>query len=460
MGATEQLAGFAAGLTAGTLPDEVRDKVLLHTLDQVGAQVIGATMRWNRIVREYALDSSPDGPAAVVAADRRLTAEWAALANATAGHGLEIDDYHPTALSHPGCVAVPTVLAVGEALARRGADAVAALAAGFEGVVRIGLAVMPAMLHGRGIHETCVEGVFGAALAAGRLRGMAADTLAGALGVAGSHASGTTEYTQSGGEVKRLHAGLGAAGGIRAVELAARGFTGPPTVLEGRRGVLQAFCDEPRVAALTDGLGERWELLDCAIKPYFNCGLIHAPTAALLDLVAETGLRAEDVEEIVVGCDRLSLVHVGTIGPHPRDMTGAQFSAEFSLALALVVGGNDVGHYLAAERDGYRSPAVTAVAERVRLELDPAVDAAFPAAFRTSLRVRRRDGSWLHRAASAPGSPENPLSPDAVRAKFARTVEPVVGPERAAAVVRAVDDLADDGPVSAVLAALRRAPLR
>lgn len=455
MGATEQLAGFAAGLTADRLPDEVRDKVLLHTLDQVGAQVVGAGMRWNAIVREYALDSSPDGPAAVVAADRRLIPEWAAFANATAGHGLEIDDYHPTALSHPGCVAVPAVLAVGEALDLRGADAVAALAAGFEGIVRIGLAVMPAMLHGRGIHETCVEGVFGAALAAGRLRRLDPGTLAAALGVAGSHASGTTEYTQTGGEVKRLHAGLGAAGGIRAVELAGRGFTGPRTVLEGRRGVMQAFADSYDEGALTDGLGERWELLGCAIKPYFNCGLIHAPTAALLALVAETGLRAEDVEEVVIGCDRLSLVHVGKIGPHPTDMTGAQFSAEFSLGLALVLGGNDVAHYAEAERAGYRLPAVTAVAERIRLELDPEVDAAFPAAFRTRLRVRRRGGDWLEKVASAPGSPENPLSPDQVRAKFRRTAEPVVGADRAAAVVRAVDDLAAGGPVAAVLGALR-----
>lgn len=455
MGATRTWAELAAGLRRADLPDEVVAKLRIHTLDQIGAEVAGATRSWNAAVRGYALDSTRPGPAAVVGDERGASAEWAAFANATAGHGFEMDDYHAEALSHPGCVAVPTALAVGEELGATGDEVVVALALGFESILRLGLALMPSMIVDRGFHETCIEGVFGAALAAGRLHGLDAEALASALGIAGSHASGTTEYTQSGGEVKRLHAGLGAMGGIRAVELTRRGFTGPTTILEGARGLLQAFATTPRPEALVDGLGTRWALLNAAIKPYANCGLIHAPIDALKTLVDEAELRADDVEEIVVGCDHLSLMHVGKIGPEPTDTTGAQFSMEFSLAMALLLGGAGFAEYVEAERRGYDLPEVKELAHRIRLELDAEADAAFPERFLARVRVRRRDGTWLEAKAYATGSPDAPMSEEQVRAKFRSTVAAVLDDDRAAATERAVDALFEGGPVRGVLGSLR-----
>lgn len=455
MGATREYAEFAVGLKFTDLDDALRAKLELHTLDQVGAQVAGATRSWNTVVRGYALDRSRRGSAAVVGANRRLASEWAAFANATAGHGFEVDDYHAAALSHPGCIAVPTVLAVGEELAATGHEAVVALALGFESILRIGLAVQPSMINDRGFHETCAAGVFGAALATGRLHGLDSETLASALGIAGSHASGTTEYSQSGGEVKRLHAGIGAMGGIRGVELARRGFSGPPTILEGRRGFMQAFADTTRPEALTDGLGVRWDMMDAAIKPYANCGLIHAPIDAMKKLVVEEGIGADDILEIVVGCDRLSLNHVGKIGPGPVDTTGAQFSMEYSLAMLLVLGGAGFAEYFDAEQRGFQIPEVNYVAKKVRLELDEEADRLFPEKFFARVTVRRMDGSVLTRTAYALGSPDSPMSDDLVRDKFRRTVGQVRGDGRAAATERAVRELFEGGPVGAVLRGLR-----
>jgi 2-methylcitrate dehydratase PrpD len=458
MGLTLELAEFAASLRPEDVPAAVRRKVVLHTLDQLGAELAGSTQPWNAVVREYALAESPDGPSTVVSAERSLRPEWAALANATAGHGFEIDDYHAAALSHPGCVAVPAVLAVAEELGTSGTDAVLALALGFEVIVRIGLAVQPSMIYDRGFHETCAEGVFGAAAAVGKLRGLDRDTLGSALGIAGSHASGTTEYSQTGSEVKRLHAGIGAMGGIRGVSLAMRGFEGPRTILEGKRGFLQAFADTTRPEAIVDGLGQRWDLLDAAIKPYFCCGLIHAPIDALRALIDEEGLTADDVEEIVVGADHLSLVHVGKLGPRPHDMTAAQFSMEFSLGMALAGGGNDFGAYLAAQQDGFANEHVRQVAERVRLELDQEADTAFPKSFLARVRVRRRSGGWIERKAYATGSPDAPMSEEAVRLKFHSIAARVIGVERAAQVDAAVHALLDGGPTRAVTEPLRFAP--
>jgi 2-methylcitrate dehydratase PrpD len=452
---TEQLADFGSGLRFEDVPADVRSKVLLHTLDQIGAAILGSTKEWSSIVRSYALDESPEGSCTVIGADRPLRAEWAALSNGTAGHGMEADDWHQTAIAHPACVAVPTVLAVGEEVEAGGHEALVSLALGFETIVRVGLAAEPSSLYDRGFHETGTLGVFGAAIAAARLRSLPATAYASALGIAGSHASGTTEYSVSGGEIKRLHAGLAAMGGIRAVALAERGFTGPRTILEGPRGFLQAFANTTKPQAIVDGLGERWEVLGTAIKPYFCCALIHAPIAALQTLIARGDLKADDIAKIVVGGDRLAVRHVGRIGPRPADMTGAQFSMEFSLGMTVALGGNDFSHYSSAERDGFVTPEILRVADCVTLVLDEEADAAFPEAFLARVRVHTRDGRILEEVAYAPGSFDNPLDEQTIRLKFRSIAEPLIGTERTRKLEAAVDALADGGQVSAITDNLR-----
>ena len=70
--------------------------------------------------------------------------------------------------------------------------------------------------------------------------------------------SGIIEANRTGGTVKRLHCGWAAHAGVTAAQLVARGFTGPPTVLEGRFGFFEAWLHGQFDAdAVTDGLGRR-----------------------------------------------------------------------------------------------------------------------------------------------------------------------------------------------------------
>jgi 2-methylcitrate dehydratase PrpD len=73
-----------------------------------------------------------------------------------------------------------------------------------------------------------------------------------ALGIAGSLAGGLMEFARSstGAMVKRLHLGRAAESGVLAASLAADGFIGPRSVLEGEAGFLKVFCTEwntPRI---------------------------------------------------------------------------------------------------------------------------------------------------------------------------------------------------------------------
>jgi 2-methylcitrate dehydratase PrpD len=443
---TRALAAFAATTTDDGLPDDVRDRLLTHTIDAVAAMVAGAAMPWTAAVRRYALAEASAGPSSAAGVPTGLMPELAALVNATAAHGLEIDDYALPALSHPGCVVVPAAVAVAERLGSRPEELRAALAVGFEIVLRIAQAVTPSLTSDRSFHVTSAIGVLGAAAAAGRLHGLSPQVMAHALGLAAAHAGGTAEFSRTGGDVKRAHAGFAAAGGIRSVGLARHGLTAPARALDGERGFLAAFSapiDSAVRHRIGAGLGREWQTSALAVKVYCACAGLQAPIAAAEALRAD-GWRAGDVERLVVGVDHATLAHVGRIGPHPPDLTAAQLSAHHAIATRLVLGGNDPEHLTVA------SAAVTALAERVDVVVDPSAEALFPRRLVASLRLHARDGRTVAVATEAPGSPARLLDRSAVVAKATRLSAPVLGERRAAALVTAAT-AADACSVGALL---------
>ena len=229
-----------------------------------------------------------------------------------------------------------------------------------EAIVRIGLSVAPSMVVERGFHETCALGVFGAAISTAKLLGHDVDTIISGLGIAGSHASGTRQYSHSGGEVKRLHAGLGASGGVRSALLAAQGLEGPPAILEGSRGFMQAFANDYDPSIVTAGLGDEWLSMEIGIKPHASCGLIHAPTDALQSILSENNILPSQVVEIVVGVDRLSMEHVGSLPLLPMDMNGAQFNLPYSLGMIIAGFGSSFSGYRRLQDEGFADPAILA----------------------------------------------------------------------------------------------------
>jgi 2-methylcitrate dehydratase PrpD len=440
---TEDLAKFSTGLTFAHLPSAVIEKTLIHILDGVGCAAIGTLLPWIRQVSDYALDAAKPGGARVIGG-QTLVPEWAAFVNATSAHGFELDDYHSGALAHPGCVIVPTVLAIAQEQGTLGQEAIVACALGMEAIVRIGRAVAPSMVVDRGFHETCTQGVFGAALVASRLMNFNVPKIVSALGIAGSHASGTRQYSHTGGEVKRLHAGLGAMGGIRSASLAGRGFQGPLAILEGNRGFLQAFANEYDQSFITSDLGERWDFLDCGIKPHASCGLIHAPTDALSAILSQHSLKAADITEVVVGADRLSLEHVGSLPLLPQDMNGAQFNLPYSLGMIMAGRGSSFSSYWRLQGKGFDDKTILDAGKLVRMELDPEIDAVFPQVLKTRVRVHTTTGQWFEHVTTPIGSKDSPLRRDQVEIKFRNLLSQTPWSKHTENILAAIGDLEDN----------------
>ncbi|QFG21567.1 MmgE/PrpD family protein [Actinomadura sp. WMMB 499] len=450
-GLTRRLAGWTASLRFDALPGEVLDRVERHLLDALAAGVVGHDRPWTRRVLAYAAAESPPGRATVVLTGEALRPEWAALVNGTAMHGFEIDDYALPGLSHPSCAVVPAALAAAQETGADGRRLLAALAAGYEITVRFGRACTPSLTSDRGFHVTSALGVFGAAAAAASLHGLGGDAAHAAFGIAASLAGGTTEFTRTGGDVKRLHGGFAASAGLRAVALARAGLTGPGAAVEGERGFLAAFVARADPARLVDDLGTDWAVGDLGIKPWCVCAGLQAPLAALDELAGRAPFVPSGVARIEVGLDGPTLAHVGRLGPRPGDLTEAQLSLHHAVATRLVMGGNDPAHYRAFEQ-GREPPEVAELGGRVRGHLDAGADAVFPRRVLAEVTVRLDGGRVLSTRCEAPGSPGRPLGAGAVGEKFDRLAGPVLGERAARLVAGRVADLRAGAGADALLA--------
>jgi 2-methylcitrate dehydratase PrpD len=444
----ERLAAFAASLEFDDLPPAVVAAARMRTLDVLGVALAAATQDFAVALARTLEGWAAGGEATVIGGKQTAPVPLAVLANGTLAHALDFDDTHPAAIVHVSSVIVPTVLAVAEAARADGRTVLAAAVAGGEAMIRLGLAASGAF-HARGWHATGVGGALGAALAAGRVQRLDATRLAAALGLAGSFASGLLEFLSDGSAAKRVHAGWAGHAGVVAAALAAHGFAGPTTVLEGRFGLYAAMLGAPPAPEPFETLGREWQTLRIAVKPYPCCHLLHAYLDCALALRQAHGIVPEAIEavecrvpagEVPIVCEPAGAKR------SPRTPYEAQFSLPFTVAAALVDGRVGLETF-SPER--LADPRIAALAARVRDTVDPS--ARYPETFPGWVRIHLADGRLVEaREPDGRGGPERPLPPAAVVEKFRDNAARALPParvERLEAAVLALDTLADAGEV-------------
>lgn len=337
--AAATLAEFATSLRFESLPPEVRQMAFFILKDALGCAAFGARFEWSKIVADYVRSfegkpevAIPGFPGLVVPVPH------AALVLGAMGHAHELDNLRkPGAGVHPGVtVALP---AFAHALAHpevKPSDLVTAIVAGCEVMFRIGAATLHTP-EKSGFHAPGLTGVFGAATAVGRLRGLDAGAMQNAYGISGSLCGGLLAFTHAryGGMVKRLHLGRAAEAGAQAAMLAQDGFEGPDTILEGKFGLLDAYCNASDESLLTKGLGEQYEILKTCFKRFAAHITAHSPIEAVSSLLNKHQIAASDVSEITLGVSGKVLSHHGKT--NPSDLAGAQYSVPYMVAASLYV---------------------------------------------------------------------------------------------------------------------------
>jgi 2-methylcitrate dehydratase PrpD len=459
-----EVARFAVGHPFDVLPAEVTDSVTKRVLDILGICVASSSLDTSASVRSYAVGQGGRPEAHAVGISDPLPAALAGLVNGTLAHSLDYDDTHLPSVLHPSASVIPAALAVAEARGRDGRDLIAAVACGLEVCVRLGMAGYDQstgrnIFFEHGQHATSICGTMGAAVAGGLLAGLDEEGLVNVLGLAASMGSGVIEANRTGGTVKRMHCGWAAHCAISAVGLVEAGFTGPPTVLEGRFGFFQAWLHgEFYPQWVTSGLGERWEVPGIFFKPYPANHFTHTVIDAASTL-RRRGIKAEQIRRIEVGvADSI----VRTIG-EPLEVkraptTGymAQFSGPYAVAVGLL-GGSVLGAGLDDYTDDLaRDPQRRAIMAKVEVVADPECTAIFPSQFPTILRATLEDGSQeVISVLTNRGGPSRPLSFEELALKFSDNAGRMLDAARVQRVERLVvglDQLPSVGPLFDALA--------
>lgn len=414
--ATRDLARFSATLQFGDIPAEVIDHIKLSILDSIGVCLHGVTLPWTRHVQDMVEAEGARAEASIFGSGKKTSAANAVLVNSTAGHAFELDDIHKESIIHPGSLALPVALALAEAQGSCSGQAlITAIVAGYEVGARVGNAATVRLLL-NGFHPQGTSGAFVAAATAARMLDLDPDQTLHCLGIVGSQAGGLMA-AQEGAMVKRLHSGRAAQSGIYSAQLARRGFTGVEDVLEAAYGgYLVTHSDNPAPEKLTAGLGTMWEVSNVGFKPYAAVTSIHTALDALLQIMRDNGLSADDIAAVDVAISEATYVHCAW-EYKAQGLTAAQMNLYFGLAMIAIDGNAFVEQY---REDRLQDPAVLDFIGRITARIDPEIE-AMGAAFRHAARVsvRTQDGRTLDaEILNRRGSAENPLSADDVERKF------------------------------------------
>ena len=414
---TQELIRFIHSLSFKTIPKTVSAAAKWCLLDSLGCAIFGSVEPWAKIMAEEVLEERAEGKSSIVGHQKMVTAPGAALCNGTSAHGFELDDHLDEAIVHPGAIVISAALAAAESVNAPGSRLLLGIIAGYETLNRVGLAmgVAPSV---RGYHQTALAGPVGAAMAAGVVMELSPDQLLNAIGLACSTASGTKSFANgNGGMEKRMHAGRAAEAGVRMCQLAARGFTAPPTALDGRFGLLDVVSRESaKPELLAANLGGTWAVEHVYVKIYPCCAWIQAAVQQLLVLRGPRPLQSEEIKKIQVGVSSYAAKQNGIVAP--VDTMGAQFSIPYCSALALMADPADPAMF---ESDAIDDPARRALARRIDLVVDAEMEAAYPKHYGARVELELANGERRGSSVLDPhGMPADPCTETEIRDKFYR----------------------------------------
>ncbi len=325
------LARWAAGLRFEDLPGEVVDRAKGVTLQALGSALLGSQTEDGR--RAVALITGEEagvlGGATILVSGARATKGGAAFANAEmALAGGKWDTFRM--LTHPGTSIIPAALAAAEARGASGAEFLTGVTAGYEVMERLASDFIPTVMS-RGFHAGPVFGIFGAAVAAGKIMGLNEEQLNSAVALCVNLASGNLEGPRSGGQA--LREGGAVRNALLAADLAERGHVGGETVLEGEAGFYHAYAGnnegrltysftgdtKTNLGKITEGLGEEWLFLETLFRIYSTSGYNLAHIDVTASLCEENDIRPEEVERVETLVNWLETQYPSPAFPNRRE---------------------------------------------------------------------------------------------------------------------------------------------
>jgi len=434
---TESLATFTAGLRFEDLPEEVCERVRDLLLDAIASAFAGADSDEVGQIAHLARTITGASGDATVLGGQPAAAAAAALVNGYLITAATVCDVHRATLCHVMPEVLPPAMAAAELRGASGATFMTALAGGLEITTRIGLGLNYPAFRARGWHSPGVVGPFGGAASAGHILGLDEHRQRNALGLAGSQAAGT--FAHWGTPTIKFHQSRGALSGLLAAFMAETGFEAASDILGAADGGLfGTYSDQAQPAATTDGLGERWELMNISLRRWPVASSIQAVVTALLALLEAHPIPFADIARIRIGLAENTYRMHGELGWDTR------FRALLSTRYVAAVIAADRRCWLEQFTPArIADPGLDSFArERVEVRVAPELST-----YAAVVELETADGrTWTERRVVPKGDPAAPLTRDEIIDKFHDATRGALSAATGERVVRAIAGIehADD----------------
>ncbi|HJQ64639.1 MAG TPA: MmgE/PrpD family protein [Burkholderiales bacterium] len=425
-----ELATYMSRALRKALPKEVVEKTKHHVLDTIAAMVSGSRLLPGKKAISYVKTLGGTKESTVIGSKIVTSAQHAALANGMLAHADETDDSHAPSLTHPGCGVVPAALAMAEREKRSGAQFLRAVALGYDVGCRLTMALHSYDFRDVG-HSTHSFGpMFGAAAAAGALAGLTYDQTRHLLSYTAQQTSGVSCWMRDEEHIEKAFdfGGMPARNGVAAAAMVAHGFTAVEDVFSGERNFFVAYDETHRIGRapepdrLTRELGSTYEIINTNIKRWSVGSPIQAPLDALLELIREHGIKADQVEKLVV-----RVAHQGANTTDNRHMP--DICMQHMCAVMLIDG--IVTFASAHDEKRMKDRRVLALRSRIQLSGDDELTRALPSR-QGIVELTLKDGRELRNHVKAVrGTTHNPMKREEVDEKCFHLMAPILGKARA-----------------------------
>jgi len=418
-----QLATYIARAGGKALPKAVQEKTKHHLLDTIAAMVSGSRLLPGRKAIGYVKTLGGTPEACVIGSRLTITAEHAALANGMLAHADETDDSHAPSLCHPGCAIVPAALAMGERERGNGTRVLRAIALGYDVAARLNMSLNAYEFREDG-HSTHSFGpAFGAAAAAGSLAGLNYDQARHLLSYTAQQASGVSCWMRDAEHVEKAFdfGGMPARSGVAAAAMVSHGMSAVEDVFSGERNFFVAYGRAPQPEVLVRGLGKTYEIMNTNIKRWSVGSPIQAPLDGLLELIRAQGIKAADVERVVV-----RVAHQAANTVDNRSMP--DICMQHMVAVMLLDG--IVTFESSHDERRMKHPRVLEMRKRVELHGDDELTRVLPSR-QGKVQIRLRDGRELNiHVKAVRGTADNPMKRAEVDEKAYHLMAPILGKKR------------------------------
>jgi 2-methylcitrate dehydratase PrpD len=446
---TPELIRYMAKAPTTPVPPQVVAKAKHHILDTLAAMVSGTTIKPGQFALQYVEQLGGKPEAQVVVSGHMTSAINAAIANGMLAHSDETDDSNGSAGIHPGCAVIPAALAMAERENASGEAFLRAVILGYDIGSRTTKALGRDAMRARNHLPFSIGGTLGATAAAGCIICLGEEQIRHLLSCGAQQASGVMTYARDTEHIEKafIFGGMTARNGVTAATLVQSGYTGVLDVFDGQGNFLIAYSEAPKAQELVAELGSRFEVMLTNIKKYCVGFPIQSALEALTTIMAEKGLKADQVESITV-----RIPENGARTVNDRDMPDINLQYIFAVTLLDGKCTFDAAHSFERMKD----PAVVALKKRVTLIGDPELTKARPEA-QAIVDVKTKDGRDLKfHAKTFKGRNENPLTTAEVHEKALELLEPTLGQARTRELMEAIEKLETVGSVRDLRPLLRK----